>query len=360
MRILVTGNMGYVGPAVIGDLRGRWPDAELIGFDAGYFGHCLTNAGRLPETLLDAQYFGDVRSFPPRLLQDVDAVVHLAAISNDPMGNTFERVTKDVNHGASIALAKEAKAAGVKRFVFASSCSVYGSAEDGARNEHSPVNPLTAYARSKVLTEQELAPLQAPDFVITCLRFATACGMSARLRLDLVLNDFVASAVAAGRITVLSDGSPWRPLIHLDDMARAIAWAISREPEAGGNFLVVNTGSNEWNYQVKALAHAVGGLFPNVVVSINEAALPDRRSYQVDFSRFQALAPQHRPVADLKTAILGLRRGLEQLNFRDQEFRKSSLVRLNVLAAHRKNQLLDEDLRWTRPSPDGHSVIRQS
>lgn len=329
-------------------LRSRWPDAELVGFDAGYFGQNLTGTERLPESLLDRQHFGDVREFPANLLEGVDGVVHLAAISNDPMGNTFEKATLDINYLASVEVAKKAKAAGVSHFVFASSCSVYGCAEEGPRDEKAPVNPLTAYARSKVLTEQGVQSLASSNFVVSCLRFATACGMSERLRLDLVLNDFVASAMATGQITILSDGSPWRPLIHVDDMARAIAWALDRKASNGGEFLVVNTGSNQWNYQVKTLAQAVGELFPGVNISINKAAPPDKRSYQVDFSRFQALAPAHLPQVDLKGAISGLRAGLERMKFSDGAFRKSDLMRLNTLAAHRQNNRLDDDLRWKR------------
>ena len=156
MKILITGNLGYVGPWVTRQLRARYPDASLIGVDIGYFAHCLTDACRVPEALLDAQYYADIRRLPPELLDGVDAVVHLAAISNDPMGNAFEDVTFDVNYRAGIELARQAKAAGVRSFVFASSCSVYGSADDQPRTERSEVAPLTAYAKSKVLTEQGL------------------------------------------------------------------------------------------------------------------------------------------------------------------------------------------------------------
>ncbi|RZK29215.1 MAG: SDR family oxidoreductase, partial [Hymenobacter sp.] len=233
-RILLTGNMGYVGPGVVQQLRQAFPTAELIGYDLGFFAHCLTGAERLPESRLDRQVFGDVRQVPAALLAGVDAVVHLAAISNDPMGKAYEEVTMEVNHQAGIELARQAKAAGVRAFVFASSCSIYGMGGEDAKTETSSVNPLTAYARSKVASEQDLAPLADDDFVVTCLRFATACGWSDRLRLDLVLNDFVASAVATGEISILSDGTPWRPLIHVRDMARAIEWAVTREASNGG------------------------------------------------------------------------------------------------------------------------------
>jgi nucleoside-diphosphate-sugar epimerase len=347
VKILITGNLGYVGPWVTRQLRARYPDAVLVGLDTGYFAHCLTGAPHVPEALLDAQHYADIRTFPANLLAGVDAVVHLAALSNDPMGNAYEEVTFDINHRASLALARQAKAAGVRSFVFASSCSVYGSADDRPRNEQSELSPLTAYAKSKVLTEGALAELAGPGFCVSCLRFATACGMSDRLRLDLVLNDFVACAVSTGCITVLSDGTPWRPLIDVRDMARAIEWAVGREAQAGGHFLVVNAGSDSWNYQVHELAEAVARAVPGTEVSINRQATPDKRSYRVDFSLFRALAPAHQPVVDLTGTIDSLQRGLEAVRFRDRDFRDSPFMRLWVLADLRSRGLLNGNLEWT-------------
>ena len=356
MKILITGNLGYVGPSVIRELRSRYPDATLVGFDMGYFAHCLTAPPYVPESQLDIQWFGDIRHLPPTVLVDTDAIVHLAAISNDPMGNAHAAVTRDVNYRASAEIALRAKAAGVRSFVFASSCSVYGFADDGPRNERSAVNPLTAYAESKVLTERALEGLADDSFRVTCLRFATACGMSDRLRLDLVLNDFVASAVSTGCITVLSDGSPWRPLINVQDMARAIAWAVERDPQSGGAYLVVNTGGNEWNYQVRDLARAVAKVIPNTRVSINQDAPPDRRSYRVDFSLFERLAPNHMPKIGLQETVESLCRGLEAMSFRDSEFRSSSFMRLRVLTDLQARGLLNETLEWAGKSTYAASV----
>jgi len=295
MRILITGNMGYVGPVLVRHLRNVMPRAYLAGYDSGFFAHCLTS-NELPERLLDAQRFGDVRAISAADLDGFDAVVHLAAVSNDPMGNRFTAVTEAINHRASVAVAQAAAAAKVKNFVFASSCSVYGAARDGrARSEADQLNPLTAYARSKIATEDSLRQLDLNGMVTTSLRFATACGMSDRLRLDLVLNDFVACALSTGQITVLSDGTPWRPLIEVRDMARAIEWALSRRDDAGGSFLALNAGSDNWNYQVKDLAEAVAVAVPGTAVSINTAAQPDGRSYKVDFGLFRKLAPDHQP-----------------------------------------------------------------
>lgn len=346
MKIVITGNMGYVGPNVVRQLRQSFPDAELIGVDAGFFAHCLTNTDALPEAQLDAQIFADVRQFPEEVLEGADGVIHLAAISNDILGSIDETATLDINFRSSIRIAEMAKRQGVKAFVFASSCSVYGFAEDGARTEKSPVNPLTAYARSKVATEEGLAPLAGEDFSVTCLRFATACGMSQRLRLDLVLNDFVAGALAAKKITVLSDGSPWRPLIHVRDMALAMEWALGRTAEQGGPFLLVNAGTEDWNYQVRDLAQAVAEIIPGTGVSINTSAAPDKRSYKVNFARYRELAPMHQPRISLRDAIMDLRDGLIGMNFNDPDFRNSNLIRLNVLKALKAKGHLSQDCRW--------------
>jgi nucleoside-diphosphate-sugar epimerase len=347
MRILITGPMGYVGPILTRHLRTVFPEAELIGFDSGYFAHNLTGTSRLPETLLDRLHFGDIRDFPPSLLDGVDAVVHLAAISNDPMGKEFETVTEAINEKASIALAQMAQERGVGTFVFASSCSIYGAAEGSPRRETDPLNPLTAYARSKVAMENALRSSNAGRMIVTCLRFATACGMSDRLRLDLVLNDFVASALATGEITVLSDGTPWRPLIDVADMARAIAWAIGRSPDHGGRFLVVNAGSQAGNYQVRDLADVVSTGLPGTKVSINREAPPDKRSYQVDFSLFAELAPDHLPAVSLSKSVANLAEGLRGMGFSDGEFRASPLMRLRTLKNHIANGRLSLDLRWS-------------
>jgi len=347
MKILVTGNMGYIGPSVVNRLRSSYPGATLVGFDIGYFGNCITSTGILPECRVDLQYFGDMRQFPKETLDGVDAIVHLAGISNDPIGNKFEEVTLDINYRSSINLAKKAKEAGVKSFIFASSCSMYGAADDRARTEESPLNPLTAYAKSKVLTEKELKPLASKHFTVTCLRFSTACGWSDRLRLDLVLNDFVACAVASKRITILSDGTPWRPLINVKDMASAIDWAIGRKANDGGEFLAVNVGSDEWNYQVKELAQAVAKVIPDVDVSINKDAQPDKRSYRVNFNLFRKLAPEHQPQADLVTSIRGLKEGLERIAFHNDNFRESNFMRLNILKELQNKGLLNEKLEWT-------------
>lgn len=346
MKVLITGNLGYIGPSVTKQLRATYPSAELIGMDVGFFAHCLTGVERHPDTVLTQQIYRDVRTIDPDVLKGVDAVVHLAAISNDPMGKTFEKVTDEINCQTSIRIASLAKQAGVKNYVFASSCSVYGFAEGGPRKENDPLNPLTAYAKSKIGTEEGVKALADDTFVVTCLRFATACGFSPRTRLDLVLNDFVAGAVSTGEISILSDGTPWRPLIHVDDMALAIDWAVARAADHGGAFLAINAGSDEWNYQVKDLAEAVAAAVPGTSVSINPDAVPDKRSYQVSFEKYRELAPNHQPKVSLSQAVEGLKNGLKKMQFSDGNFRQSQLIRLVTLRDHISAGRVNEDLYW--------------
>ena len=281
------------------------------------------------------------------MFEGYTAVVQLAAISNDPMGEEFAQVTGGINRSATLATARAAASVGVSNFVFASSCSVYGVADGSSRKEGDPLNPVTAYAKSKVGAEQDLAAIET-DMTITCLRFATACGMSDRLRLDLVLNDFVACALARGEITVLSDGSPWRPLIDVADMARAIDWAIQRRSEDGGRYLVVNAGSNDRNYQVRDLAHAVAAALPGTAISINSKAPVDSRSYRVNFGLFESLVGNYRPQLTLAQSISRLIAGLREMDFKNGEFRQSQFMRLHVLRNHIQEGRLSERLEWLR------------
>ena len=358
MKVLITGNLGYVGPVVVRYLRRTHPNARLIGFDSAFFALSTTGATILPERFLDEQHFGDVREIPESLLEGLDAVIHLAAVSNDPMGNKFELVTEDVNYRASVDLGKKARKGGVSHFVFASSCSVYGFAPGAPRKESDELNPLTAYARSKVNTEKGLAEIRDNNMIVTSLRFATACGMSDRLRLDLVLNDFVACALAHGEISVLSDGSPWRPLIDVRDMARAIEWGIVREASAGGGFLALNVGSDDRNYQIKDLSSAVAEAIPGTTVKINKTAQPDTRSYKVDFSLFASLAKNHQSQVTLRQSIDMLAKGLRSIGFADPDFRNSAYIRLKVLEAHIAAGRLTSDLRWSALIPDEDPDIK--
>lgn len=341
-NILIIGNLGYIGPVAVKYLKQQHPGVSISGFDIGFFVQNYTFNGLVGEAYLDHQYYGDVRNFDEKILRDFDAVIYLAAISNDPMGNAYEKPTLDINYHAAIQIAKMARNNGVKSFVFASSCSVYGFADSAPRTEKSEVNPLTAYAKSKVYAEKDLEQYADNNFKITCLRFATACGFSHRLRLDLVLNDFVAAAIIDKKITILSDGTPWRPLIHVKDMSRVMDWAIQRAE--GDNFLIVNAGSNEWNYQVKELAYAVQTIFNGIEIDINKNAQPDKRSYKVSFDFFKELAPNYYPQVTLNEAINGLKKGLEEIDFNDHNFRQSKLIRLKTIQQLLSDKSINENL----------------
>lgn len=347
MKILIIGNLGYIGPVAVQQMKSGNPAIRIDGFDNAYFANSLTAGERPPEIGLDAQYYGDVRTFPKGLLEGFDSVVYLAAISNDPMGNEFESVTLEVNHHSAVEIAKMAKAAKVRSFVFASSCSVYGTNDHGPRSESSSLNPLTVYAKSKIAAENDLKTLADEKFTVTALRFATACGASPRLRLDLVLNDFVACAITKNMIEILSDGTPWRPLIHVRDMARLIQWAIGRPSACGGAFLSVNSGSDEWNFQIAELAEQIRNFFPDLAISINQNAAPDKRSYQVSFKLLKELAPNAYPSISLNEAIGDLKEALESMQFCDTNFRSSRLIRLNMLKSMIQSGALNANLEWT-------------
>ena len=345
-KILVTGNLGYVGAKVVKCLKTLNPTHKIFGFDAGFFISNLIFTGRPSETYLDAQFYGDTRSFPYDILDDIDVVIHLAAVSNDPIGNKFEEVTNDINYLASVELAKQSKARGVKHFVFASSCSIYGKGGNELKNENDDPYPLTAYAKSKIMTEDKLDLLADKDFIITSLRFATACGYSERLRLDLVLNDFVASAVASGKIEILSNGMPWRPLIYVNDMAKAINWASQRSISRGGVHLIVNTGYDDWNYRIFELGNIIKTCLPNVKVEVAKKIQNDDRSYRVNFQLFNELTKKSLHGSNIKDVILELYKGLTVINFDDNNFRNSNLCRLVKVQSLRDNKSMNNKLMW--------------
>lgn len=348
MKILITGNLGYVGPGVVRRLKETLPAATVVGLDVGYFSSCVTTQNRLLDTYCDQQIYRDIRDVDADFIADFDVLVVLSAISNDPMGQQFEAVTHDINYSAVSRLINRFGKFNNKTIVFASSCSMYGAGGDGIKAESDTLNPLTAYAKSKVAVEKTLENVElGRGTKATSLRFSTACGMSNRLRLDLVLNDFVASAVINREVVVLSDGSPWRPLINTQDMVRAIEWAIIRDGDVGGHYLAVNVGSREWNFTVKDLATAVCDRIPGVSLSLNTEAQPDKRSYRVDFSLFESLAPEHQPQCTLAGTIDELVCGIEP--FKDlfgADFRTSRFMRLQMLNQLIKSGELSESLRW--------------
>jgi nucleoside-diphosphate-sugar epimerase len=301
VKILVTGNLGYVGSVVTADLTEH--GHHVAGYDAGLFAPCLIDEPAPPAE----QRIGDTRTFEPDALAGIDAVVHLAALSNDPLGELDPALTDRINVGGLRRVAEAAKAAGIRRFVFASSCSLYGKS-DGARllDETCAQNPLTAYARSKVDGERALFALADERFRPIALRFSTAYGWSPRLRLDLVVNNLVASGLATGVIALESDGTPWRPLVHVRDMSQAIRLALESDVARSGA-TAYNVGAESENYQIRtiatAVAHALGGL-PVTMKSAAESG--DQRSYNVTFARFRQAFPAFAPAWNLDRGVAEL------------------------------------------------------
>ncbi|WP_067825224.1 NAD-dependent epimerase/dehydratase family protein [Nocardia inohanensis] len=281
MRVLVTGHQGYLGTVMVPELQRAGHD--VTGLDSGFFAECVLGDAPAPPPALRV----DLRDVTVDQLAGFDAVVHLAALSNDPLGALAPQITYDINHHASVRLARLAKDAGVRRFLYASTCSVYGAAGDGLVTEDAPLRPLTPYAESKVRVEDDVAALADSGFTPVFLRNATAFGFSPRLRADIVLNNLVGYAVLTGEVKVLSDGTPWRPLVHAQDIARAFAVCLEA-PAAAIDRRAFNIGTETNNLTVAEIARAVVDAVPDSTLVITGESGADPRSYRVDFSRARA------------------------------------------------------------------------
>jgi nucleoside-diphosphate-sugar epimerase len=299
---------------------------HVIGCDVGLFEGCNWE----PLVPPDENLAKDVRRVGPRDLEGCDCVMHLAAISNDPMGEMNASVTSDVNRGGSLNLATAAKKAGVPRFLFAGSCSIYGQGEKLDLNETDPLNPLTAYARSKIDTERDLGELADESFSPVYLRNATAYGHSPMLRIDLVVNNLLGSALAYGEIRIQSDGSPWRPLIHCRDIARAFA-AFAKAPKATVHNTAVNVGANSENYQVRDVGDQVRRLVPKAKIVYTGEVGADPRNYRVNFDLLSKLLPDFRLEYNLATGMEELHRKMVDHGFRNVDFEGDRFVRLRAL-----------------------------
>ena len=282
MRVLVTGHQGYLGTVMVPVLRAAGHD--VVGLDSGLFADCILGAPPQDPPGIAGAHFFDLRDVTVEHLVGFDAVIHLAALSNDPLGALAPEVTYDINHHASVVLARCAKEAGVARFLYASTCSVYGSAGEDLVTEDAPLRPLTPYAESKVRVEDDLAALADSDFVPVFLRNATAFGFSPRLRADIVLNNLVGHAVLTGDVRVLSDGTPWRPLVHAEDIATAFVTCLSAPAEAI-YCQAFNVGTELNNLTVAEIAAAVVDAVPGSKLLITGEHGADPRSYRVDFAR---------------------------------------------------------------------------
>jgi nucleoside-diphosphate-sugar epimerase len=319
-------------------MREKIPVERLDSIDSGWFRHSLVEPS---FDVFDNVVFKDKRDLREEDLAKYDIVIDLAAVSNDPMGSSFETATMEINYEGSVSLAKKSKAAGVKRFLFASSCSIYGAAGDTPRSENDMKNPLTAYALSKWRAEQSLDEIASSDFSVTALRFATACGWSPHFRADLVLNDFILTAMTENKIEVISDGTPWRPLIHVEDIGLAVAWS-SQRVEAG--FSAYNVGSNDWTLTIGDLAREVSELI-GVDYKILNHNKADKRSYKVDFDKYYRDASGWQPSRDLESTVLEIKTKMEPHLLRYRSFKAGSLIRMNVLKQLVSQGALDARLR---------------
>jgi nucleoside-diphosphate-sugar epimerase len=341
MKVLVTGHDGYIGRVLVPLFQRAGHD--VVGLDSYLFEGCALG----PEPPDITAFRVDLRDLDPTSLQGFDAVVHLAAISNDPLGDLDPAITYDVNHKASVALARSTKEAGVSRFLFSSSCSLYGaSGGDAMLTESADFNPITPYGESKVLVERDVATLADDDFSPTFLRNATAYGFSARLRTDIVVNNLVGHAFTSGEVLIKSDGSPWRPLVHVEDIARAFL-AVLEAPRDAVHGQAFNVGRNEENYRIREVAEMVEHSIQGSRITFAEGGEPDLRTYRVDFSKLAAALPTFRPRWTVRGGVEQLARAYREHELTAEEFLGPRFTRLERINERLGAGTLDASLRPT-------------
>jgi nucleoside-diphosphate-sugar epimerase len=340
MRVLYTGADGYIGSVLGPKLLGRGHD--VTGIDTGLYRRGWLFDDGLTRPMVISK---DTRQLSPSDLEGTDAVVHLAELSNDPLGENDPEITMEINHRGSVEFARKCKAAGVKRFVYASSCSIYGAAGDEMKTETSSFEPQTAYARCKVLVERDLRAMIGPAFTPIFLRNATAFGASPRQRFDLVLNNLSGFAFTTGQVRVMSDGTPCRPLVHVEDICQAILCALDapREAVCGEAF---NVGDDAQNYTVREIAEIVGRTFPKSEVTFGPSG-PDNRSYRVSFGKIRRHMPTFKCLWSAERGAMQLRRVFERIRLDAATFNAAPFTRLSELRHLRTTEQLDPRLLWT-------------
>jgi nucleoside-diphosphate-sugar epimerase len=341
MRILVTGHKGYIGTVLIPMLLAKGYD--VVGLDTDLYARSTFGEGivEIPELIKD------VRDVELEDLAGFEAVLHLAGLSNDPLGNLNPQLTEEINYKASVKLAKLAKQAGASRYIFSSSCSNYGAGGEDWLNEESAFNPVTPYGVSKVKVEQEVGQLADDNFSPTFLRNATAYGVSPRLRFDLVLNNLVAWAFTKGLVYIKSDGTPWRPIVHIEDISRAFI-AVLEAPRELIHNEAFNVGRNEDNYQIREIAEIVKETVPNCRIEYAPDAGPDTRCYRVDCSKIARVLPSFQPQWNTRKGAVELYEVYQKVGLTLDEFEGTKYQRIAHIKYLISNELLDGELRWRK------------
>jgi nucleoside-diphosphate-sugar epimerase len=353
MRILVTGSSGYIGQVLVQLLRQARHD--VLGLDTGFYEGCDFGAMPAPVPVIAT----DLREVRRSQLAGFHVVMHLAALSNDPLSNLDPALTYEINHEASVRLARLAKEAGVSRFIFSSSCSTYGAAGDVPMTEDCELNPVTPYGVSKAMVERDLLALADDRFSPTLLRNATAYGVSPRLRMDLVLNELVALAMTTGRIIMKSDGTPWRPLVHVEDIARAfLAVACAGRERVHGQ--AFNVGSTAENYRISELAEIVRQTVPGSEIEYAEGAGPDKRCYRVDFSKIARQVPEFEPQWHARRGARQLYEAYRAVGLTEGDIDGPRYRRLGTLQNLLASGRLDSTLRWVRTAVPAVAVAEMT
>jgi len=340
MRVLVTGHRGYIGSVLVPLLLDH--DHEVTGLDSDLFRAC-TFDGELVEI---PELIGDVRDIEPENLEGFDAVIHLAGLSNDPLGDYNPSLTEDINHMGSVRVARMAKAAGVRRFLFASSCSNYGGGGQDFLDENARFNPVTPYGVSKVEVERDLAPMADDEFSPTFLRASTAYGMSPRIRFDLVVNNLTAWAFTTGEVHLKSDGSPWRPLVHVEDICRAYV-AILEADRQLVHKMAFNVGTTSENYQIREVAEIVHDVVPNCEIGFAEGAEPDKRCYRVDCNLLSRTVHGFKPQWTVRRGVEQLLDAYQRVGLTLDDFEGPRFKRIGHVKQLLEDGRLDATLRWT-------------